>query len=158
MKRKAEKENELQEGHKMKKARLNPVAILSDQNEHFEKKPRKLGSPITKVLRSLNADVGRDYYELLYNFLPGDQRGRAAEIAAFCHFVQERQQIFLRKSSQEKMEIRESIFQGKFFTNIYREADTGTKYLRRKILSIYDVVNLKTEEVQDVIYMIACYR
>ena len=78
----------------MKKARLNPVTILSDQNEHFEKKRRKLGSPITKVLRSLNADVGRDYYELLYNFLPGDQRGRAAEIAAFCHFVQERQQIF----------------------------------------------------------------
>ena len=81
-------------------------------------------------------------------------------MAAFCLFVQARHQIFVQKSSNEKklMREREGIFQEKFFTNIYREADTGTKYLRRKILARYDVGDLKPEEVQEIVFMTASYR
>ena len=156
MKRKVEKENEEQEGQTVKKVRNNLVSVLADQNQHHESK--KVKSPISKVLFSLNADVSRDYSELLYHFLPGDQRGNAAEMAAFCFFVQERNQIFVQKSLKEKKIARGGIFQEKFFTNIYREADTGTKYLRRKILARYDVCGLKPDEVRDIIFMTASYR
>ena len=53
---------------------------------------------IAKVLKSLGADTSRDYGKLLYNYLPGDQRKKAAEIVAFCYFVQQRHQIFVQKS------------------------------------------------------------
>ena len=79
-------------------------------------------------------------------------------MAAFFFFVQKRNQIFVQKSSKEKKLIRKGIFREKFFTNIYREADTGTKYLRRKILARYDVGGLKSEEVQDIVFMTASYR
>ena len=159
MKRKAEKENENQT-QIMKKLRHSLVAVLSDQNQQYESEMRKfkLGRSIAKVLKSLGADTGRDYGQLLYNYLPGDQRKKAAEMAAFCYFVQQRHQIFVQKSSKEKEVAREGIFQEKFFMNIYREADTGTKYLRRKFLEIYDVGELKSEEVQDIVFMTASYR
>ena len=159
MKRKAEKENENQ-SQTMKKARHSLVTVLSDQNQQdkSEMEKFKLGRSITKVLKNLKADTGRDYGELLYHYLPGDQRKKAAEMAAFCYFVQQRHQIFVQKSSKEKKVKREGIFQEKFFTNIYREADTGTKYLRRKILNIYGVGELKLEEVQDIVFMTASYR
>ena len=107
-------------------------------------KSRKLGRPITKELQSLNADDSSDYYELLYHFFPRDQKGTLAEIAAFCYFVQEWQQIIVQKSLREKKLMRESIFQEKFFTNIFWEAYTGTKYLKRKILSIFDIGSLNS--------------
>ena len=155
MKRKAEKENQNQI---VKMARNNLVSVLSDQNQQPKIMKLKLGRSITKVLESLNSDADRDYGELLYNYLPGDQRKKAPEMAAFVYFVQQRHQIFVQKSSKEKMMMSEGIFQEKFFTNIYREADTGTKYLRRKILSIYDVGKLKSEEIQDIVFMTASYR
>lgn len=157
MKRKAEKEND-QEGPTMKKARQSLVAVLSDQNHQHEKDKVKHGRSITKVLGSLNADVRQDYGKLLYNFLPGDQRKKGAEMAAFSFFIMERHEIFVQKSSKEKKLLRESLFQEKFFTNIYREADTGTKYIRRKILARYEVGDLTSVEVQDIVFMTASYR
>ena len=103
MKRNAEKENK-QKGHAVKE-RKTLVEVLTEQNQQHEDKkgkPSKVARPITKVLRSLNADVSQDYRKLLYNFLPRDQRKKGAEMAAFCFFVQEQHQIFVRKSSNEK--------------------------------------------------------
>ena len=79
-------------------------------------------------------------------------------MAGFCFFLQKRQQIFVEKSSNETKLPVERLFQDKFFTNIYGEADTGSKYIRRKILARYDVRHLKTEEVQDIVFMTASYR
>ena len=113
MKRKAENLTKI-----IKKPRHSLVAVLSDQNQQYESEMRKfkLGRSIAKVLKSLGADTGRDYGQLLYNYLPGDQRKKAAEMAAFCYFVQQRHQIFVQKSSKEKAVAREGIFQEKFFT------------------------------------------
>ena len=159
MKRKAAEKENMEKGQTVKKARKSVVEVLTDQNQqHQRQKSSKLAGPISKVLRSFNVDVSQDFCKLLYHFLPGDQRSKGPEIAAFCFFVQRRHQIFVQKSSMEKTMTREGLFQEKFFTNIYREADTGTKYLRRRILGLYDVRVMKTEEVQDVIFMTVCYR
>ena len=157
MKRTAEKENDL-ERPAVKKARHNLVDVLSEQNQQQEKDKLKLGRDIKKVLSSLNADVSRNFGEDLYSYLPGNQRRRGPHVAGFCFFLQKRQQIFVEKSSNETKLPVERLFQDKFFTNIYGEADTGSKYIRRKILARYDVRHLKTEEVQDIVFMTASYR
>ena len=147
-KKKAEKENNNLEGQSVKKARHSLVDILQKQNEI-----EKLGRPIMKVLSSLNADISQDYGEILRNFLPVGQRGNGEKMASFCFFLQRRHQIFVQKSPEET-----GLFKEKFFTNIYREADSGTKYLRRRILTWYDIGHLKTKEVQDIVFMTGSYR
>ena len=144
-KKKAKKDNDDQV---VKKDRHSVVDVRQKQKEI-----EKLERTVMKVLSSLNANVSRDYGELLRNFLPVGQRGNGEKMASFCFFLQRRHQIFVQKSPEET-----GLFKEKFFTNIYREADSGTKYLRRRILARYDVGHLKTEEVQDIVFMTASYR
>ena len=64
--------------------------------------------------------------------------------------------------SGEKEEDHNPILSQRFFTNIYREADTGTKYLRRKILDKFFKENnsagFSRRETAEIVFMTVVYR
>ena len=65
--------------------------------------------------------------------LLGEHAASSDAVAAFLCFIFERQKIWLNKKKGMEVLTTNHIFSSKWFTNIYRELDRGTMYLRHQL-------------------------
>jgi len=88
-----------------------------------------------KVLSALGLEPGCGEPLVDANLLPGSARGvRADSVAAFLIFIRTRYSMFeARQWGDDAIRVA-PVFRDLHFTNIHREADTGTQYLRRRLL------------------------
>jgi len=88
-----------------------------------------------KVLSALGLEPGCGKPLVDANLLPGSARGvRADSVAAFLIFIRTRYSMFeARQWGDDAIRVA-PVFRDLHFTNIHREADTGTQYLRRRLL------------------------
>lgn len=88
-----------------------------------------------KVLRALGLYPGCGEPLVDANLLPGSARGvKADSVAAFLIFIRTRYSMFeARQWGDDEIRVA-PVFRDLHFTNIHREADTGTQYLRRRLL------------------------
>jgi len=88
-----------------------------------------------KVLRALRLDPGCGEPLVDANLLPGSARGIIADsVAAFLIFIRTRYSMFeARQWGEDGIRVA-PVFRDLHFTNIHREADTGTQYLRRRLI------------------------
>ena len=79
-------------------------------------------------------------------------------VAAFAMFLEERQNVLVKRIQMEKAPFTENkVLTEFFFTNIYREADPGTKYFRRQMLEQHPEIGpdqLATILCQTVLYRV----
>ena len=74
----------------------------------------------------LGSDVGAG--SVIKKLLPSPQRVNADKVAAFALFLHQRQEILVARTqnpSYTNQDTKNDILRTYFFTNIYREADTG---------------------------------
>ena len=94
-----------------------------------------------KVLQSLGCEEGAG--DVIKKLLPSSQRKNADKVAAFALFLHQRQEILVsrtRSTPYASLDTKNDILRTYFFTNIYREADTGTKYYRKQMLIQWPVI------------------
>lgn len=104
-------------------------AIHTDRN--FYSYPRSS----LKVLTALGLGIGCGDPLVAANLLPGAAKGVIADsVAAFLIFIRTRYSMFEARQWGEKQQRVSPVFRDLHFTNIHREADTGTRYLRRRLI------------------------
>jgi len=101
--------------------------------EKFAKKSGKGQSLSVKLLKSFNKETG--FGNNLINLLPANDRERTDDIASFLCFVFERQSIWAKRRKGEKTWTSNTILATKFFTNMYRELDKGSIYVRGNVMN-----------------------
>lgn len=125
-------------------------------NENLSEAPKKkkAKSPAERVLVSLGADIGSG--DVLGNYLSKSHRKSSDPLAAFIHFIHERQEIYkLRSTGQAPPYTINEVMSSKWFTNMYRELDRGTMYFRNQILAEHD---LNPESFTEVVFKAIVYR
>ena len=98
------------------------------EGSHFKKTTKK----VQVILESFGSHngVGDKLHELLPNHLDS-----ADAVAAFLLFVHERQKIWKRKYTGKRQTLtKNNVLSTQWFTNMYRELDRGTMYLRKCLL------------------------
>ena len=91
--------------------------------------------------------------------LPIDQKKNCDKVAAFAMFMDKRQNVAVDRIQNPEMMPPFSdnkVLSEFFFTNIYRELDPGTKYLRQQMLKQYS--DLGKEKLPAVLCQIVLYR
>ena len=83
------------------------------------------------VLKSLNQEPG--FGNCLVNMLPEENSGSSDAVASFLCFVCERQEIWSNKRKHCEVLTTNHVLSSKWFTNMYRELDRGTMYLRNHL-------------------------
>jgi len=110
--------------------RQNPMEIAPDTH-------RSSSYPISslKVLGALGLGPGCGEPLVDANLLPGSAKGVMADsVAAFLIFIRTRYSMFeARQWGDDAIRVA-PVFRDLHFTNIHREADTGTQYLRRRLI------------------------
>jgi len=89
-----------------------------------------------KVLKALGLEPGCGDPLVGANLLPGSAKGVVADsVASFLIFIRTRYFMFEARQWEEEHQQKISpVFRDLHFTNIHREADTGTRYLRRRLI------------------------
>ena len=138
----------------MKKIKKEVTEICPENLKPDIVKKKKPKSPAERVLVSLGAEVG--WGEVLSKYLPKSHRKTADAVAAFMHFVHERQEIFKHKSSGKfPPYTNNEVMSKNWFTNMYRELDRGTMYFRKQILAEHD---MNPESYSEVVFKAIVYR
>ena len=101
-----------------------PKRYGNDCTSHFQKTMDQVGH----VLKSLNQKPG--FGDCLVNMLPKEHSGSSDAVASFLCFVCERQEIWSNKRKHREVLTTNHVLSSKWFTNMYRELDRGTMYLR----------------------------
>ena len=94
---------------------------------NFQKTMNQVGH----VLKSFNQEPG--FGNCLINMLPEEHSGSSDAVASFLCFVLERQEIWLNKRKHGEVLTTNHVLASKWFTNMYRELDRGTMYLRNQL-------------------------
>ena len=112
---------------KAEAAKEGPMSKL-DRNNNFNS--QKQMSQVGLVLASFDQKPG--FGNCLSSML-GEHAASSDAVAAFLCFIVERQKIWLNKKKGMEVLTTNHIFSSKWFTNIYRELDRGTMYLRHQL-------------------------
>ena len=134
----------------------------------------KPSSQDKRVLGDLGKSVNRKFFysnihfsagltvddaELVAETLPWSQKRNAAGVAAFAAFIHLRQEVHVRRTRDPTLTAPftdNETLQNFYFTNIFREADNGTKYYRRQMFEQHK--ELTPEELPEVLFQTYIYR
>ena len=100
-----------------------------------------------------------DDAELVAERLPGKQKRNAAGVAAFAAFIHLRQGVHVMRTLDPSLTAPftdNEILQQYYFTNIFREADNGTKYYRTQMLEQHTEITV--EKLPEILYQTYVYR
>ena len=75
------------------------------------------------------------FHSGIFSRLLSGQKGNSDAAAAFLHFVDQRQQAFVKKYKGQHPFTQNDVLGRKWFTNMYRECDRGTAFFKRQILT-----------------------
>ena len=92
---------------------------------------QKTMDQVGHVLKSLNQKPG--FGDCLVNMLPKEHSVSSDAVASFLCFVCERQEIWSNKRKHCEVLTTNHVLSSKWFTNMYRELDRGTMYLRNQL-------------------------
>ena len=96
---------------------------------------------------------------VIKKLLPSSQRVNSDKVAAFALFLHQRQEILVSRTqnpSYTNQDTKNDILRTYFFTNIYREADTGTKFYRKQMLSQHQ--DIGSDQLPDIVFQTVVYR
>ena len=113
---------------KTEAAKEGPKSKFDKNNNDFNS--QKQMSQVGRVLASLDQKPG--FGNCLSSML-GDHAASSDAVAAFLCFIFERQKIWLNKKKGMEVLTTNHVFSSKWFTNMYRELDRGTMYLRNQL-------------------------
>ena len=91
--------------------------------------------------------------------LPSSQKRNAAGVAAFAAFIHLRQGVHVKRTLEPSLTAPftdNETLQSYYFTNIFREADNGTKYYRSQMLEQHE--EFTAEKLPDIIFQTYIYR
>ena len=135
-----------------------PKSVKENFGAKIEKKSIKSAKSDTgKVLQSLGSDMGAG--GVIKKLLPSSQRVNSDKVAAFALFLHQRQEILVSRTqnpSYTNQDTKNDILRTYFFTNIYREADTGTKFYRKQMLSQHQ--DIGSDQLPDIVFQTVVYR
>jgi len=137
----------------MPKCKKENFDVKVEKKSSSKSKPSVTG----KVLQSLGSDVGAG--SVIKKLLPSPQRVNADKVAAFALFLHQRQEILVARTqnpSYTNQDTKNDILRTYFFTNIYREADTGTKFYRQQMLLQYQEIGCN--ELPNIVFQTVVYR
>ena len=112
--------------NKTEAAKEGPKSKIDKNNNDFKKQMSQVGL----VLASFDQKPG--FGNCLSSML-GEHAASSDAVAAFLCFIVERQKIWINKKKGMEVLTDNHIFSSKWFTNIYRELDRGTMYLRHQL-------------------------
>lgn len=120
-----------------------------DWNHEDVTKPKK---PATKIQKALELDQGCGDVLVDKNLLLPSDKGKVADnLAAFIIFNHLRFKMFEERQQDGKSTASNEIFEHLHFTNIHREVDTGTRFLRKNLLT-------RTRTDMETVFMVIVYR
>ena len=100
-----------------------------------------------------------DHAELVAEKLPWALKRNAAGLVAFAAFIHLRQEVHVKRTLVPGLAAPftdNETLQSFYFTNIFREADNGTKYYRRQILNQHE--ELSQEKLPEILFQTYIYR
>ena len=122
-----------------------------------EKKECSFSQISAKALKSFRFVKG--VRDCLTDLLPPQFRQSSDNLACFAKFITERQDITVRRTVDPSLQApftENEILSQYFFTNVNRELDVGTRFLRSSLFSQYE--DLKQGTLMDVFFQLALYR
>lgn len=134
----------------------NVSRFLGDKAGKDTKQHREIYTVLRSLTNVHEAENSSKDVEKLWNFLPGGYQHRALELLAFTKFVSARHERTTARASGNQVK-RIEIFDTYFFTNMYREIDAGTKYLRKQLCSEFQKNN-QCLEPETTVFRVIAYR
>ena len=123
------------------------------------KKPGKSLPKTAIILKSFHKEPG--FGDSLIELLPKSDKKSSDALASFLCFVFERQTMWTKRRKGCKTLTSNRVLAEKFFTNMYRELDTGSIFLRRQV-SQTDIKGIKKtidiRVVEKVLFKCVVYR
>ena len=107
---------------------------------------QKQMSQVGLVLASFNQKPG--FGNCLSSML-GEHAASSDAVATFLCFIFERQKIWLNKKKGMEVLTTNHVFSSKWFTNIYRELDRGTMYLRHQLNTDLKELSMDKDNIDD---------
>ena len=130
--------------NKTEAAKEGPKSKFDKNNNDFNS--QKQMSQVGLVLASFNQKPG--FGNCLSSML-GEHAASSDAVATFLCFIFERQKIWLNKKKGMEVLTTNHVFSSKWFTNIYRELDRGTMYLRHQLNTDLKELSMDKDNIDD---------